>query len=144
MGERIDRMKIKAKTYIQSDQVNAVKKHFNDHKVFYAVVGSSAITWLVAKNTQHVLPKDPSIGVLNKPISIFSKGQKTITKIVQVVEREGRGHPGYMTWVPELNQGFKTQLETANAIGVSPTALSNFMTGKLSDVNGMHPQRIPA
>lgn len=144
MGERIDRMKIKAKTYIQSDQVNAVKKHFNDHKVFYAIVGSSTVTWLVAKNTQQASLKDPTISVLNKPISILSRGQKTITKIVQVVEREGRGHPGYRIYSPEHDHIFPTQFEYAKAIGEAPDKVSRYLAGKIPDINGMHPQRIPA
>jgi hypothetical protein len=78
-------------------------------------------------------------GVTVRPLAFFSK-----QSVVTVVEREGRGHPGYITKCLETGIRYAAQEDAARAIGVHPTTMSRHILGVLPDVKGLHFERIAA
>lgn len=73
--------------------------------------------------------------------SHFSFGDKTIN-ITTVLNRAGRGHPGWPVQNLETNQVFFSQKQAADAFGISETFLSGHLQGKYPDANGLHFQRV--
>ena len=74
-----------------------------------------------------------------RPLSFFST-----QNVVTVIEREGRGHPGYLVRCLETGRVFPSQDAAARSIGAYPSILSSHLQGKHSDVFGLHFERIAA
>lgn len=61
---------------------------------------------------------------------------------VSVVERVGRGHPGYLTRCLENNLVYKSQRAAADALNLNPAHLSDHLNGLRDHVGGMHFERL--
>lgn len=66
----------------------------------------------------------------------------SFNNIVNVVEREGRGHPGYMVrWVEE-NLFYPSQINAAIAHDIAPNRMSDHLNNRLENVDGKHFERV--
>lgn len=124
------------------------KKHIKENKKIYI---TGTVCFLVAGITCIIMRgryadmqsvSDGLAKVTVRPLSFFSKHIDQSTTIVNVVEREGRGHPGYITRCLETGELFLTQGEAAKAFSLSPANLSSHINGKFKDCGGYHFERV--
>lgn len=122
--------------------VNKIKAHFKKNQVAYAFA-FMGIAGIMLKGRHSGIPSAPEgsdiIGI--RPISILSR---QTNNIVAVIEREGRGHPGFPVECIETGQKFLSQGMAAVAAGTSEVNMSKHINGKLDHINRLHYRRIPA
>lgn len=133
-----------------------VKQHLKDNKKFYIGLGIgvciAGITYAIMRGRHVRLPMQSHLlGTSTHAIPptgnkgfIFceSSFHKSTLNLVNVMEREGRGHPGYLTRCVETGLTYLTQTEAALANGIHPTRMSDHLNGRLSHVGGLHFERI--
>ena len=59
-----------------------------------------------------------------------------------MIDREGRGHPGWPVRNLETKHVFLSQKEAANAFNIPESLMSGHINGKFPDVDGLHFERI--
>ena len=127
--------------------LNEVKAHVGRHKVAYSVgtVVIAGITFAIVRG-RYVMVGNAALngsdGITVRPLSFFSN--KQMVNVVSVVEREGRGHPGYMVRCLETGVRYVTQEDAAKAIGADPTIMSRHINGIFDNAKGLHFERIAA
>lgn len=136
--------------------MDILKKHLKKHKTQYIFVGGVLVGLTLAGFTL-VIVKKSSIDFGEKlRINGDTIGEKlringdtgfinfgTIKdSVVNVVERDGRGHPGYLVRCVENGLVYTSQTSAAKALGLNQTQLSNHMTGRTPHVKGYHFERI--
>jgi hypothetical protein len=133
-----------------------VKAHLKEHKELYIGLGVgftiAGITYFIMRG--HTIPlrdakptywahqsvKSPLTGHIDFH---FNKSRiDNSFNVVNVNERNGRGHPGYMTRCLEDNLTWMSQKEAANANNIHPNRLSDHLNGRLDHVDGKHFERI--
>jgi len=67
---------------------------------------------------------------------------KSRINITTVVDRGGRGHPGWPVQNTETKQVFFSQKQAANAFDIPEKVLSAHLQGKFPDVDGLHFERV--
>lgn len=122
-----------------------IKEHFKkNYKAYLVGVASAGITMLLMRSAvaQRGTGEDLNAqrGLINTASHVFSN--KQIINLTTVVDREGRGHPGWPVQNVETKRIFLSQREAARAMGVNEGLLSGHLTGKFDDVNGLHFERI--
>jgi hypothetical protein len=131
-----------------------IRNHFEKYKTWYIIggtgVGVAGITWAITRGYHTSVPRglessvprglDGPAKVTVSPLAFFSKQNNNT---IAVIERGGRGHPGYPVWCPETNQFWRSQNAVAKDWGVSDSIVSGHVRGKLPDINGNHLHRIP-
>lgn len=137
--------------------IEKIKAHIKEHKEKYITVGvtaviSAGITYIIMRGRYATLHGgvEPilhgGIGggsdtVAIRPLSFFSH---QINNIVTVVERDGRGHPGYRIRRLEDLREWDTQGLTAIDINTSPSRLSSHLTkGIPESIDNFHYERVP-
>jgi hypothetical protein len=126
--------------------------HLREHKEAYAfgtvcliagvlagiarpIVRSNTAQWGVGEGTARG-------GVANTAsLSLIFRNQQSI-KVTTVLDREGRGHPGWPCRNLETKRTFLSQREAANYYGIPEGILSGHITGKFPDANGLHFERV--
>lgn len=137
MGQRIERF----------------KQHMRDNKKVYFAFGSgialAGITALVMREPRAVLNSVGADCPEMEPtdsLSFFNNSvvkKSTITNNVTTnIERDRRGHPGFITKCLETDQFFETQGAAARAFDIPEMTMSNHLRGKFEDANGYHFKRI--
>ena len=135
-----------------------LKDHLKRHKVAYTVSIVAGITLLIMRGRYAALQRGPEdlnrsnvLPLLERgvdtPLSIFSPiiGDNNTTKnIISVVEREGRGHPGYILYDITDDRYYPSQHVAAEILGGSESALSGYLQGKLDDFCGHQFKRVRA
>lgn len=81
-------------------------------------------------------------GISPFSFNFLTKESGNITNIVNVLEREGRGHPGYMIRCIETLEEFSSQDKAAFNENVSSMIMSLHIRGKIPDVNGLYFERV--
>lgn len=124
----------------------AVKKHLDRHRVIYisGAVGvlSAGITYVITREAYAGIIEVPDGHIVTvRPLSFLSK---QIVNVVTVIEREGRGHPGYRILCLETGEIFESQRKASEALLVFPGVVSDHLRGKVEDIHGLHFQRIQA
>jgi len=132
-----------------------IKNHFIKHKEAYIVGGCSILVAgftcaimrrhycldakqpYVVHRTLESSPTEHSVSLYNSYLSNAFN-----TKIVNVKERDGRGHPGYMIRCMETNTIYESQKAAAAANNVSQTHLCDHLNGRLDHVDGKHFHRV--
>jgi hypothetical protein len=71
---------------------------------------------------------------------MFKSPQKI--NITTVLDREGRGHPGWPVRNLETKNIFFSQKQAAEAFNIPQNVLSGHLKGKFSDVDGLHFERV--
>jgi hypothetical protein len=125
----------------------AIVNHVKRHQVAYsvgAVVVFAGITYTIMRSKPRPMwggmEPMPNAGFANIA-SHFSLGDKTIN-ITTVLNREGRGHPGWPVQNLETKQVFFSQKQAADAFNIGEGTLSSHLKGKFSDANGLHFERV--
>lgn len=138
-----------------------IKEHFKKHKKAYIIGGVifAEITLIIVRgryagarggletSTEVNTSSNLERGVSTQPLSILSDNvthgdYSPITSIVNVLEREGRGHPGYLLYCPELDRIFRSGVEASQETGIPQGVISGVVTGKFPDADGLHFKRI--
>ena len=133
-----------------SERLDRLKEHFRKNKVIYScgltAFGVAGITYTLMRgrhaSVQRVLDGSDllSESITVRPLSFFTN--RNTNNIVNVIEREGRGHPGYLVRCIETGEGWISQIKAADAANTYPSVMSGHLTGKIPDVHGLHYERI--
>jgi len=126
-----------------------IKEHIKEHLVEYALgvaTVAAGITYLVMRGQCSGLQRGPEdattklqrgldtmVSASIRPFNFFSTNNN---HVVQVVEREGRGHPGYLIEKLGSKERFLSQHELAKTLGVSDSIVSGHLKGKIPDILG--------
>ena len=133
-----------------------IKNHFKRNAGAYVtLVGVcvlAGITTVIMRERSTRVAEEFPLGVQRPPknshweysgSNFFSNSfNKDSFNVINVIEREGRGHPGYLTRCLETGLTYKTQAVAAREHGLSPTKMSNHLNGMLDHVGGYHFDRI--
>ena len=127
--------------------------YFKRHKKAYLWGGGmslAVITCLIMRgriaSIQEVLGGSDEITV--RPLTFLSKEVSTTTMIdqskhvVNVLEREGRGHPGYIVRCVETGLLYLSQKSAAEELNIPAWLMSDHLNGKLPDAHGWHLERV--
>jgi len=129
--------------------VAKIKVHFRKNKDRYKFFGIGAVAGITlvimrGRCADFLRSSDTAATtVFARPLFLFSNHNKIIN-VVAVIEREGRGHPGYSVMCKETGDFFFSQNGAAAWAGVSDANMSLHVRGKLPDVDGWHFERVPA
>ena len=126
-------------TYTDNEEIGKIKLHFKKYKVSYCCLATGIVA--TAFTTFLIRGRNSNSDVVVRPFALLSR--QTIS-VVNVVEREGRGHPGYITRCLETMEDFITQGDAARSAGVHENVMSMHIRGLLPDVKGLHYARIAA
>lgn len=125
-----------------------VKKHLEDNKDVYILiaigVSAAAFTTIIMRERIPLFNSAPenSTEFNIRPLTFLSRNVDQSTHIVNVVEREGRGHPGYIIRCLETKELFPSQTKTAEVFGGNSTSLTGHLQGKFPDFCGYHFERV--
>lgn len=124
------------------DVTEDIRSHFQKNKNAYiagiAGIAFASITCHYIGGRNAVAGNAASDGldrVTIRPLSFFSKQSNNV---IAVIEKEGPGHPGYITHCVETGKDFATQGEAARAYGINSKTMSWHMNNKLENANGLH------
>jgi hypothetical protein len=126
---------------------DGISNHVKQHKVAYSLGAGIAIagcTCLIMKRSYTGVLRVPESSVprvLDGPVEVtvtpFSLLSNRMTNnVINIVRKEGRGHPGYPVFDLDDNLLYLTQGEAARALNASNSVVSGHLKGKLTDVNG--------
>ena len=127
-------------------KVESAKKHVQEHCFAYVAVTGAAvagITCVIMRSTaaQWGAGKgDAQWGSTNT--ASFNYRNKGTINVTTVIEREGRGHPGWPVRNLETKHIFLSQKAAAEAFGIPEGILSAHLNGKFPEANGLHFERV--
>lgn len=138
--------------------MNKIAEHFKRHKVIYVGVGCFVAGATLAYFTRPIMREFiiNSLSSEKAHINGHTSGEKahinghTVlnffgdnnTGIVNVKERAGRGHPGYMIEHKETGLVYESQKKAARALSLNQTQISDHLNGRTPDVHGHHFERL--
>jgi hypothetical protein len=127
-----------------------VKDHIKEHKevyvagaVFLGISVLAGITCTIMRSNiaRGAMGEDiPRGGTINTASLIF-RNQGTVN-VTTVLDREGRGHPGWPCRNLETKRIFFSQREAALAFNIPESVLSGHLKGKFPEVDGLHFERV--
>ena len=115
-----------------------VRAHIERNKNRYyagSIVVVAGITCYIMRGRTVVGSAASEVNI--RPLAFFSK-----QNVVTVIEREGRGHPGYLVKCLETGDIFRTQGDAARTLGVDKSTMSRHIQGIYPNVNDLHFERI--
>lgn len=126
---------------------DSIKNHFVKHKKVYLVTGIILGTGLIAGSTVLLMRHYKLVLTIGKvPPVIMNEGSKAAigtnatfidkSKVVNVLERTGRGHPGYMIRDTQTGFVYESQAQAAHDLRLSQSQLSNHLNGRTPHVMG--------
>lgn len=116
-----------------------VKAHIRKNKVKYAFGAGVIVTGIIFIVTRRIVIQS---GQSNTASFFIGKNLQN-NFMVSVLEREGRGHPGYMVERVEDKLRYITQGDAAESMGVSDKIMSMHIRGVGEEnINGFHFHRI--
>ena len=123
-----------------------VKAHIGRHKVAYftgSVVVIAGITYVIMRSNiaQGAMGGANARGGFANTASINFSNKARIN-ITTVLDREGRGHPGWPVQNLETKQVFFSQRDAAKAFNIPEGVLSGHLQGKFPDVDNLHFERV--
>lgn len=127
-----------------------LQAHWNEYRLFYIGTGVglalAGITYGIVKHKNgkstywaHSPMESPPTGHIG---FIFSDSTISDSTFVNVLERDGRGHPGYLTRCLETGLTYPSQKSAAAAFGFDKTHMSDHLHGRLENLGGYHFERI--
>lgn len=128
--------------------INKAKKHLSDHKDAYLVLGTAAVvagfTVVIMRRNYSVVPRvtDADMQSVSARTFSFSFFMKDSGNAVTTVHTGARGHPGFVIRCLETGQLFPSQNSAAKAFDGWASVLSGHLSGKLSDFQGFHFERV--
>lgn len=123
-----------------------IKQNIKDHLVLYSlgltmVVAGSTVLIMRSSTTQRGVSVDNTQRALSNTASRIFLNKQTIN-VTTVLDREGRGHPGWPVKNLETGRHFFSQREAATAFNINEGVLSGHLNGKFPDVDGLHFERM--
>ena len=125
------------------------KAHIKRHKTVYISVGTGVV---VAGITMVIMRSNIARGAMgganargafaNTASRSFLFHSPQTINVQTVLDRGGRGHPGWPVQNLETKRIFFSQKEAAKAFDIPEKILSAHITGKFSDADGMHFYRV--
>lgn len=135
------------------ERIEKIKTHIYKHRVVYScsvtAVVVAGITFIVMRGRYAEIKRvsDEDL-ILNKlfvrPFNFLSNNNDINANIITVIEREGRGHPGYIVRCLETGEVFLSQTQAAIVMEIPATVISDHLRGKFDHANGYHFERICA
>lgn len=131
-----------------NERIEKIKDHFRENKAAYisgglGIIAGAGFTCIIMRGRhariQGVLDTAEN-SVFVRPLSILSNGMTN--NVVNVIERGGRGHPGYIVQCLETGETFASQVQAANKMNIPEVLLSAHLRGKFPDVDGFHFERL--
>jgi hypothetical protein len=124
-----------------------VKDHVKRHQVAYSFgvgFGIAGITCLIMRSS---IARGVMCGGLNARgvltnTASFNLSNRQILNITTVLDREGRGHPGWPVRNLETKRIFFSQREAAKTFDIPEDVLSGHLKGKFANVDGLHFERV--
>jgi len=124
-----------------------IKSHFKKHQTAYAcaatavvVAGITAIMMRSSAARGGTRVEGARGGPVNTASLTFSN--KQTINVTTVLDREGRGHPGWPVRNLETKRIFFSQREAALAFDIPEGVLSGHINGRFPDVDGLHFERV--
>lgn len=130
-----------------SQRMERVKNHLLKNKNAYLAGGAgfllAGITCTIVRSNiaRGAMDVDRSRGELINIASFAFRSPHTVN-VTTVLDREGRGHPGWPCRNLETKRIFFSQKEAALAFEIPENVLSGHLHGKFSDVDGLHFERV--
>lgn len=120
------------------DKFQSVKTHIQENKTVY-VIGGVCFVVGVAGTVIFTHGSD-----IKQTIDAFKIQYKspTINNIVTVIEREGRGHPGYRVRCIETGKTFLSQSQAAFDMGLDANKISRQLNGTMIHVDNFTFERL--
>jgi hypothetical protein len=129
--------------------MDRIKEHLQKYKTVYLCgatgVAVAGITTLIMRGRYEGLgnagpygPKTADTLVTMRPLSFLSKQGN----VVKVINKYGRGRPGYLIHSLNTNEYFSSQREAASVFGISESILSKHLAGKIENAEGYMFERI--
>ena len=137
-----------------NEKVEKIKEHFIRNKDRYIVgtivgITTAGITWLIMRRSRAVLdyvgadcPDTESTDFLSLFSNKFNINSSITNNVVTVIEREGRGHPGYRVRDLDTLMEWDTQGLAAKSLNTTPMVISKHIRGIYPDAKGHHLERI--
>lgn len=140
-----------------NEKFEKIKRHIQDYRTEYfcgiTAVAVAGITVIIMRRAYssgeksrywaHPSVKSPGTGHIDFSFSNSEFHEiKNSFNVLNVIERDGRGHLGYITRCIEDNLSWTSQKKAAAANGVSPTTMSEHLNNKLGDIYGKHFERV--
>jgi hypothetical protein len=85
-------------------------------------------------------PETADTLVTNRPFSFAFLSSRQ--NVVNVIVREGRGHPGYLVHNIDTDQYFQSQRAAAKFLGTDEMVISRHLRGKLPHAKGYRFKRV--
>ena len=127
------------------EKIEGVKDHLRRNQKTYIVGGVCLLAGftcaVMRKNTGHWLYWTPSPDKAQVFSLLNFKGVNTVN-VVNTIERQGRGHPGYIVRCLETGELFEAQKVAADVLGISEKNIGRQIAGKLEHANGYHFERV--
>jgi hypothetical protein len=125
-------------------------EHWHEHKEIYIVAimcfGAGVLAGITSSLMRSNIPRggmgeDVARGGTINTASLIFRNQGTVN-VTTVLDREGRGHPGWPCRNLETKKVFFSQREAALAFDIPEGLLSGHLKGKFPDVDGLHFERV--
>ena len=129
------------------DSIEKAKSHLKEHKKFYLGFGVGVV---LAGITTPIMRSNIAQGGMSESIaqrgmtntaSLIFRSPQTVN-ITAVLDREGRGHPGWPCRNLESKRIFFSQREAAMTFDIPEGILSGHLQGKFPDAHGLHFERV--
>jgi hypothetical protein len=129
------------------ERYEKIKQHIKEHKVVYSIgitaIVTAGITLVIMRSNG--LQGGPYVeGLRGGPENIASfnfRNSQTIN-VTTVIDRDGRGHPGWPVRNLETKHIFLSQKEAAKAFDIPQSLMSGHINGKFPDIDGLHFERV--
>lgn len=129
--------------------IERIKQHFSKNKSRYIFLGiglviGAGVTWAMMSESE----KDHLNGHTSCEKDHLNGHTRLINygiiqdSVVSIVEREGRGHPGYLVRNPDTGEIYKSQKKAAEALGAHQSHISDHLNGRKDHVFGHRLERV--
>lgn len=141
--ESIDNLKRRIQEHVVAKKVTT---HVHEHETAYAFVAGVVVTgftlFIMRSNAARgAASESRARGALTNTASFIFNSPQTV-KVTTVLDRDGRGHPGWPVRNLETKRIFLSQKDAAKAFDIPQKLLSSHLKGKFPDVDGLHFERV--
>jgi hypothetical protein len=127
--------------------MDRIKEHLQKYKTVYLCgatgITVAGITALIMRSNiaRGAMGGGNTRGALTNTASFVFNSPQTV-KVTTVLDREGRGHPGWPVRNLETKRIDLSQKSAAAFFGIPENILSGHLNGKFADADGLHFERV--